>query len=140
MSEFHMKRGEIPTGKLFHLAGPTLNPERHFFLYAKKWYKHDNVMEDMKKLQSDYTGLDVKHLTNDLIIGKMIELAYDSLRGRHNITKFIHRIAQVDAILGVARKERILQACLSVLCITPREIFGELGEPDPTVLPLSKDE
>lgn len=117
-----------------------LNENRHFYLYAKNWYERHaigwhNTMYDLKLLQEDYCGVNIDYLTDDMIIGKMIELAYKSMKGKDSIVlRFMENLASTD------KDATVLGLCLSMLAITPKSVCGELGEPDYNLLGKPKDE
>ena len=101
------------------------NYDRHFYLYAKKWYEKGDVLNDLMYILSEYTGIDMQYITESMVYEKMIDLAYYSIKGNDNrIKQFIHK-AYLSQSLG-----EIIQECLSILQCTKIDICGDLGEPD----------
>lgn len=111
-----------------------LNPYRHHFLYAKHWYKKsNNIFEDLKKIQENYCGTPAEFLSDGLIVEVIIELTYRSIKSENMKIRWIEKLAEAK------HRGEVIFECLCYLNSTPREIFGELGDPDPEILPLSKD-
>lgn len=62
-----------------------LNKFRHFYLYAKHWYKMTDRIEDLQKLVADYTGNeDPKTVLVNDIINVLEDAVFDLLDGKMN--------------------------------------------------------
>lgn len=124
-----------------------LNKYRHFYLYAKHWYKMTNRIEDLKKLVSNYTGSDPHDVPIKDIINVLEDAVFDLLEGRLNthakIMRAIHlkshpRIYENGVITNTnpTIEEILIDAYIYILFGAERaEIPGELGTPS-GILPL----
>lgn len=133
----------------------------HFWLYAKHWYKQENLIEDSKKLVANFCGGDRKHITlNDCFslwmstfeeatrYCKVSEADYrkvlENIWNRANPESVLARIYTPQSI-----EVTIIESIVSVLStVAVREsklfnpdadetLFIEFGKPDSNVLPLS---
>ena len=115
-----------------------LNPHRHFYLYAKRWYRQTNLIADLKKIQSEYCGLAIEHVRVVDILTVLSPVIYKHLN-EHGFTKLIEGIVfpwSTPTPLN-SIDEIVLAEYLAVLAtIKKDEIKGGLGEADPNVLPL----
>jgi hypothetical protein len=113
------------------------NPNRHFYLYAKNHYQIDDVFHDMKVIQGNYCGMPPQYISDRDILNKLLSLAYlhivvDEGSGFQQFVSFTLKFAGQPDIRWK------IQACLSVLMTAEvKDIYYELGEPDPGILPLS---
>ncbi len=52
--------------------------DKHYFLYAKGWYqKSNNIIDDLKKIQSNYTNIDEKHIEVMDILDRLYNIICD---------------------------------------------------------------
>lgn len=130
--------------------GYQLVPNRHFYLYAKRWYHTNDTLDDLKIIMSNYSGVNKKHLSFYNVVTYLL-----SLLKKHNlVTKFvdniIHDYFKSDCIIKnifndlneVNIKTLILNEILSQLTLlTVDDILkvehGILGEADKSILPLN---
>jgi hypothetical protein len=119
-------------------------------LYAKHWYKRTDVIEDLKLLIKDRSGIDPKYLNARDIMENLINLVWLSISKSGNPSHFFRDFVFDTALPlewykqyyndGTEEEETqeliTIKKCLSVLAITNvSDIDGELGEPDYTILP-----
>jgi hypothetical protein len=118
--------------ELFQLPEFQNSPNRHFYLYAKNHYQIDDVFRDMKVLQGNYCGMSLEYISDRDILNKLLSLAYLHINNLQQFVDFTLRFA------GQADIRWKIQVCLSVLMTAEvKDIYYELGEPDPNILPLS---
>ncbi len=107
-----------------------MNPNTHFYLYSKNWYKQsDDKIEDLKLIMANYTGLNVKYITERDTKSKLISLAHYILdKQGNNEYLFSDFVAKIE-------NKGVIEACLFVLesAIVNDE---NLGKPSNKVLPL----
>lgn len=115
----------------------TENVDRHFYLYAKNWYKKENTIEDLKKIAAYRCGLDITQVnTYDVLC------ILSNITERHiNFSKFIRSIFDHMRYQPDNREKSIEEILidamlLSITLINVNEIPFELGKPDSSVLPL----
>ena len=106
-----------------------MNPKTHIYLYAKHWYKSTDVESDLRKIMSDYTGLNEKYITTQDIQQVLYSETFSHLSKKN---EFANR----EFVFDVARRGIIL-ACLSVLLVAEVESLN-LGKPDSSILPLQE--
>lgn len=130
-----------------------LDFDRHFYLYAKNHYQPNGVMNDLKVLMAKRCGMDLEYVQSKDIMEILLKLAHKTLRtsDAYNFADFFQDILprnwwKLGRAPNTVNKECIdeedlIQAicakCLSVLCnLKVVDIDIELGEPDPSILPL----
>jgi hypothetical protein len=126
-----------------------LNNKRHFYLYAKGWYKKGDFIEDLKVICGNYSGCDPEHISIDDIFIVLSKEIFPLIKQDWNLRELL---AGIDPYAyGFNRKNtedywiRVLRKFISILDNTPvlDKIKGKkiifLGEPDPDVLPLHSD-
>ncbi len=75
-----------------------LNKFRHFYLYAKHWYKMTDRIEDLQKLVADYTGNEnPKTVLIKDIINVLEDAVYELLEGKLNSHARILRAIHVKS-------------------------------------------
>ena len=113
------------------------NPNRHFYLYAKNHYQIDDVFYDMKVIQGNYCGMPPQYVSDRDILNRLLSLVYlhvviDRDSGLQQFVSFTSKFGANDDLRWK------IQTCLSVLMTAEvKDIYYELGEPDPGILPLS---
>lgn len=123
-----------------------MNEYRHFFLYAKYHYEETDVLEDMKKIQANWSGCEPEDIYPSDIISVLSKLAYKYIiKHEYLFNEFIKNIDPDKDIWWTKKTDdrpqymRTIEACLSVLRFrSVDEIEGSLGEADPNILPLSE--
>lgn len=118
--------------------------DRHIFLYAKGHYQRNDIVKDMKKILGKRSGINGQHIHIGNVHYVLTALVW------HYIN---HEFRFVDFIFNLnpnSRKNRtetipnnfdiiLIKECLFVLMKQERKhIPFELGEPDPTLLPINK--
>ena len=75
------------------------NLYRHWYLYAKGHYEEsDNKVEDLKIIQSHYSGVDAQYLSLSDVICMMLEIANEHISTKfhgdheHSFKGFVHRV------------------------------------------------
>jgi len=128
-----------------------INSYSHVYLYAKHWYKHTDVIADMKILIGKRAGIALEHISAESCIEQLIDLVWLSISKSGNPIHFFS-----EFVLDVTiRKNRwkfagepddsdevvVIKKCLSVLSLTEKShIDGEFEEPDPEILPLASED
>lgn len=123
-----------------------MNSYRHFYLYAKHWYKRTDIVEDLKILIQNRSGIDAIHLNTNDILENLIDLVWLSIsrsgNPSHFFSEFVFDTAMPQEWWKFYGKEKdsqeliTIKKCLSVMSLTNvSDIDGELGEPDFTILP-----
>lgn len=131
-----------------------MSNKRHYYLYAKGWYKQSDLLTDLKKIQSIYCGLAPEHITTGDVLGILTGMAYPKLKeSEHAFNDFISLILPsntwrtgvvlVENVVGSIPDEDIalciIGACLNIMMKEDvKDIPFELGKPDPDVLPLKE--
>ena len=123
---------------------------RHFTLYSKGHYEKSDLMSDMKTIAAHRAQTKPKHiLESDIVFLLLGEVERLTGITEHFLQQFVTRIREDfvfwPAILKFPRTptldEVIITACLGELATTKVKdgttVYLNLGEPDPTVLPLS---
>ena len=119
-----------------------MNPDRHFYLYAKGHYKETDVVEDLKAVVSERSNIDAKYVRVYEIASTLLSLT----------RKHISEVGFERFMLDLAPENRwkigaeeyddywtaLFKNCLSVLRFVVPERMN-LGEPDPDVLPLKRE-
>jgi hypothetical protein len=121
------------------------NFDRHIFLYAKGWYEKNDIIKDMKVIMGMRCGIDPIHISKENIITILTRIIWDYIRHLHQFEDFVFDLHPGNAWkFGDPRKEkdfneRLIRKCLSILSLQKVvNIPFELGEADPTILPLSE--
>ena len=115
-----------------------MNLHTHYYLYAKGWYLKTDVLDDLRKIQSNYTGLDEKHITDGDIIGMLQQLVFQHIS---NEWSFLDFLEVLDPQYNWKHREepslyqiRLIEACLHTLRFI-KAIGLDLGQPDFSILP-----
>ena len=125
--------------------------DRHFYLYAKLWYKRTNIIDDMKVIMSKRSGVDTQFIRITDIIYVLTRLVQTTpnFKRENFLEEFATEIlpseqwkhggphwndslvSQRDIIENIVRK------CLSILSNqSVKDIPFELGLPDSEILPV----
>lgn len=118
-----------------------INEYSHFYLYAKTWYKETNLIEDLKKVLSNYTETDVEHLDIGHVSYMVGHIAYQHMTEANffklisglnpNRNSFYQENEDYDFSLC------FIKECLMILRFIDREeIKGDLASPNENILPL----
>jgi len=127
-----------------------LNPHRHFYLYAKHHYKRTDMLKDLQAIAENYSGVPGLSL-REIFEGLLLGLVYKAITCKgnnqeHFFEDFIKRLHP----RGISNQERFsgeaydydrvaVRQSLGVLSIVAcKDIEGDLGLPDPSILPLSE--
>ena len=109
-----------------------MNNLRHFYLYAKGWYKRTDVIDDLKIIQGNWCGIEPKYITASDVASQLAHLAYRHINNEYFFVKFINDLSQkVDSW-----NLNIINTSLSTLKFIGKEDLPfDLGEPDYELLP-----
>jgi hypothetical protein len=116
-----------------------LRADRHLWLLAKRWYKFTcPLIEAIKIIQTDYSGVNVN---NNHVLPWVLQRVDEIQKKDKNfrVSNFIDYF-QPRSVKYMFEKNfkwdfetELLQACISALCLSHRDICGELGEIDPYI-------
>lgn len=130
-----------------------MNPLRHFYLYAKGYYKRNREIEkDLQRLGRDYAGRDIGFLNiwrytlyilSPEVFRNLTPYSFSELLGGlYAPMSRRERELYPDSLDGSIPcdliSERIVRGYLSIL-MNAQLSSTELGTPDPTILPVRKD-
>jgi hypothetical protein len=135
------------------------NANSHVYLYAKNHYKRsDNIIDDLKRIYADRNLGSVEqaeHISISNIISCLLNLAFKHMKiNEYLFSQFINDISPdkwhywkyVCASLAYATKIdydfnlAVIGKCLSIIMLTDlKDIPEGLDEPDPKILPLTKE-
>lgn len=122
-----------------------MNWNTHFYLYAKGHYQESDVIEDLKKILSNRSAIPLQYVQPRDVARTLLEIAWkhiaESGNPEYHFIEFISRLNPINIFGkecwsgGEGFWKVLLEDCLSVLRMT--KVAGlDLGEADPTVLPL----
>lgn len=134
-----------------------LNEDRHFYLYAKNWYKQTDLMQDLKTIYSKVYGVETEHIDlNDLLAVLTNLVQFHLMQKAHRFRELVENILPENTwkigykhnkanMYGQANIQNapeydvriaLLHAHISILHSTLKVEFPfELGTPDFTILP-----
>lgn len=130
-----------------------LNKHRHFFLYAKGHYQKKELIEDLKQIVANYSMVETQYVT----ISGICSILLQAVKGFCTSPERFERFMQWQ--FDVQRKDifgtevypadiAFIKTCMSIMFDATHagvdypgalEIVGELGDPDPSILPLSRE-
>ena len=134
-----------------------LNKYRHFFLYAKGYYKQDNLINDLKILVSDfYNNNSIDYEFVDIgdiykILSKCIKNYVNSSDKFLIFTEYLFSVGNLGMPNDSSDSLNLsfINTCLSIMRDASIKednfsegtliIDGELGLPDSSILPLSEE-
>lgn len=102
----------------------------HFILYAKGFYKKSgNLLQDMKHIVSNYSGVNEKHISSGDVFVVMTEIAFHFIgKNLSDFQRYTEDVSAGGYIYGIIKM-------LNSISIENMEI----SYPDPSVLPLSEE-
>ncbi len=119
-----------------------LHPGRHFFLYAKHYYRRGGyVLEDVRRITADYIGCDPQCVSDDDVLTAICNIALPCLLENGNSVQYeawqiFHNLIEISQVEDrpLTVKDIVLQM-LSVLAVVQlKDAHGNelirLGEPD----------
>lgn len=108
-----------------------MNDYTHFYLYAKGWYNRGDVMDDLRKITSNYSGSPASE--NDALT-VLLHVTWDEILKSGNPRHQFEQIVRRPLGGGENSLRCLARACLALLADTI--VKGrDLGEPDYSVLP-----
>jgi len=116
--------------------------DKHYFLYAKGWYKKTDLWEDLKIIQSNYCNIDSKYITKNDIIQKLLDIAVDimflnSNDSKRQVISFITRcnITEYWKVNAKNYNEAVALNSLSLMRYTKTEYLNPEKDCDFNLLP-----
>jgi len=118
--------------------------DRHIFLYAKGHYAHSDVITDLKILIGRRNALEPKYVSVNDIMTVLLEITLPHVN-KSQMKNFIMDLAPGRKFLfyngdKYSFNESVIHQCLCVLALTKvcdhGNILMDLGDPDPSILPL----
>jgi hypothetical protein len=110
--------------------------DRHVYLYCKNHYRINDYVTDLKKIYGKRNAVDPEHIRDGDLIEMLLKLVYYHMHTQRQFVDFTMSILEVptnDAYRAM------IKACVVQLTFTNvQDIPFYLGEPDETVLPVSK--
>ena len=111
-----------------------MNPNTHFYLYAKGWYVKGDVEEDLKIIMGDYSGIDPKKVDMRDVNGRLLLLAW------HEINKCGNGEGAFLEFCSKFQRYGLIQSCLSLLTTAVLlENEEQIGKPNARLFLLSED-
>ncbi len=111
------------------------SPERHFYLYAKNHYQMGDYLEDLRTIIASYANIQREYIRDYDIVEKLLRLVHLHLKGDEHFVRFVSSFFEVQSNSLI---HTVVKASLVVLMLAEvKDIYYELGEPDPGILPLS---
>lgn len=137
----------------FATVNTKLNKYRHFYLYAKQFYKSSNTIEDLQKLVANYTNSkDPQKISITNIMYVLEDAVNELLEGKLNThTKILRAIHEKSKPLfgnnniTLTTEEILINAYLFILLNAEGKEIPKwsnetqwecLGQPDPNLLPI----
>lgn len=106
---------------------------RHFYLYAKHWYKTADLVEDLKKITAERCGLDHKKVS----VKDVICVLTGAVKHHVDFEKFMNDLMQNRWFYTSLDMETLLiKTMLPVLMRVDGKDCPWIGRPDPAILPL----
>jgi hypothetical protein len=115
---------------------------RHFYLYAKNRYQRSgSLMEDVRRLVAEYVGSDPQSLTDGDVLRVFWEVVYPEIDKlpyrREKLLEIMARLLGNLQLVSVADLIALMLPILTTVRIKEGgRVLLDLGEPDPTILPL----
>lgn len=128
-----------------------LNGYRHFFLYAKGWYRQTDLIDDLKTIISDRCMVEKQYVTNESIysvLSKAIQPYFDHPSKFERFSRMLWDIGRgnIFATEMISIDIAFIKTAMSIMFdAVPQShadntysmvISGSLGTPDEKVLPL----
>ena len=125
------------------------NPNSHIYLYAKGWYKEANLVDDLKKLVGLRCSVGPEYISEYDILSVLLSITWPHLLQSGNpelqFKEFVLGLEEsqywkLDMRGKWSFNKALIRMCLSALRFTKvidgEEVFIELDDPDPSILPL----
>jgi len=121
--------------------------DSHVYLYAKGWYKKNDVIDDLKTILGERSGVEPRHIRKSDIIIVLSNIVWKDM----NAARFQTFLANIinEPIFPNREKEdipvedRIIEALLRSISLMPVKSNGEvvvnICDPDPELLPLARE-
>ncbi len=122
------------------------NADSHVYLYAKGHYKEGDLVEDMKKVFGKRNAIESEYITAADITHMLLKIVSPCMKTPYHFKEFVldlHPLNYWRLSRGIYSFEQaVIRKCLSILRMTQvkegDEVLIELDDPDPGILPLTK--
>ncbi len=112
-----------------------MNDRRHLYLYAKGHYEKNDIVKDLRVIVAKMCMMYPEHVVEGDIAHWLLEEVYKHIKTKDDFFRFFSL-----TYYSWGNKIDIIRNSLSFLkFIKVKDIDIELGQPDPHVLPLSKE-
>ena len=123
-----------------------LNTYRHWYLYCKNWYKKTDIVEDLKEIQSNWSGIDKDHISEYDVLQIILDVVWPHIVNKYQFIAFMdNQLEGNTRFIGGTPEDghikRVILSAKSMISMASVEtISGELGEPDYSILPKKDDD
>jgi hypothetical protein len=107
------------------------NPHTHFYLYAKGWYKEEDIVKDLKVICANYSGIELKWISDADVFQVLYPVVWKEIQRTGNPEYFFGKFV-VDV-----KEHGYLKAFMIILSLS-LAVGLNLGEPDYSILPKSE--
>lgn len=126
----------------------------HVILYAKGWYQHNNIIEDLKSIFAKRSSLAVENMSDGNVWENMVRVLM-KYADSHQVSTVLDELFKpiADECPGMALKffedtcplKRAIRRIMTVLAQLPVEdnegnLTINLGRPDPNILSLGDED
>ena len=117
---------------------------RHVWLYAKNWYKRSgDIIGDLKRILGERYNIPPEYLLICDIIEELLSVVHPIiLNSKYKFREFAIDLRSCNRWQYGAEGESfdlvLIKKCLSIIKCAKVKGIIELGEPDPSILPLNK--
>jgi len=109
-----------------------MSEKRHLFLYAKGWYKKTNTLDDLKRIVSHISWIDVEHINKGDVIAWLVQCI------QPYVTKAPNRFS--DLMGDWFANRDMVEAILSMMSVMSHDDMGmECMPPNYDILPMPDD-
>lgn len=125
------------------------NPDSHIYLYAKGHYKESHLIEDLQKIFGRRNALDPEYISTEGIMQMLLATVHPHISNSYHFIGFVLDLSPSNRWKFNHKDEyvfehAVIRKCLSILRMTQiidenNKVLIELDDPDPDILPLSKN-
>jgi len=114
--------------------------DKHYFLYAKGWYKKTDLWEDLKIIQGNYCGIEPEYISKNDVIQKLLDITIDIMLikdSKRQIISFINgcNVTEFWKVNAKVYSEAVALNALSVMRFTKTEYLNPKKDCDFNLLP-----
>ena len=122
------------------------NADSHIYLYAKGHYQKGDLVEDLKRILGERSGIESEHITAADITHMLLKIVSPCIKTPYHFKEFVldlHPLNYWRLSRGTYSFEQaVIRKCLSILrgmqVKDGDEMLIELDDPNPGILPLTK--